>query len=123
MPCVCQDEDAESQEQLQQRVAALAAFQQLQQGSVSDAMAIASRYCPAVLEVRPCLLAAALLSALSVQHLILLSQGAMHERHDVRKSQQKPCTGSTEQSGPSAQATDDLKTLQHCYCTAAMSCI
>lgn len=46
-----QEEDAEAQEQLLQRLAAHAAYQQLQQGSVSNAIALAARYCPAVLEV------------------------------------------------------------------------
>jgi hypothetical protein len=47
-----QEEDAEAQEKLLQRLAAHAAYQQLQQGSVSNAIALAARYCPAVLEVR-----------------------------------------------------------------------
>lgn len=51
-----QEDNAEAQEQIKHRLAALTAFQQLQQGSVSDAMAIASRYCPSVLEVRRCAL-------------------------------------------------------------------
>lgn len=46
-----QDDNADTQERLLQRLAAFAAYQQLQQGSVHNAMAIAKRYCPAVLEV------------------------------------------------------------------------
>lgn len=49
--CCMQEEDAQAQEQLLQRLAAHAAYQQLQQGSVSTAIALAARYCPAVLEV------------------------------------------------------------------------
>jgi hypothetical protein len=46
-----QEDNADAQQQIKCRLAALAAFQQLRQGNVSHAMAIASCYCPAVLEV------------------------------------------------------------------------
>lgn len=46
-----QDDNAEAEEQLVQRLAAFAAYQQLQQGNVCNAMAIAAQYCPAALEV------------------------------------------------------------------------
>jgi len=46
-----QEDNAEAEEQLVQRLAAFAAYQQLQQGNVCNAMAIAAQYCPAVLEV------------------------------------------------------------------------
>lgn len=54
MPSYASQEDDEAAQKLQiQRFAALAAFQQLQQGHVGDAMAIAACHCPAVLEVGP----------------------------------------------------------------------
>jgi Holliday junction resolvasome RuvABC endonuclease subunit len=54
MPSFASQEDDEGAQKNQlQRFAALAAFQQLQQGNVGDAMAIAACHCPAVLEVGP----------------------------------------------------------------------
>lgn len=50
-----QDEaDQEAQEQLCQRLAALAAYQHLQRGNVHAALDIAAHYCPTVLEVGRC---------------------------------------------------------------------
>jgi hypothetical protein len=46
-----QEDDVGAQQHQFQRFAALAAFHQLQQGNVGDAMAIAACHCPAVLEV------------------------------------------------------------------------
>jgi hypothetical protein len=74
-----QEDNAEAQEQIKHRGAALAAFQQLQQGSVSDAMAIALRFCPAVLEVGWCALLLLQATAPSQLSRILMLEQCIHK--------------------------------------------